>query len=384
MSTSWKKETVSTLLAVATGLAASATLTACAEYDDNIVSTSDRPTFEEFEAATYKEPWEGGVYIVNGDTPLENEKRLLEFYNQVFVEEQLIVNQVNGVDDVWNSTQKRNISYCVSDTFGSNKSRVVAALADATGQWEAAADIQFVHVTAEDGDCTARNNAVEFDVRPVRNQSYLARAFFPSSTRRSSNVLIDGSAFSTSWSLENILAHELGHVLGFRHEHTRPESGTCFENSAWRPLTPYDSSSIMHYPQCNGSSSDLSMTARDRQGAAALYGAPGSNPPPPPVGTPRTATSEGSLARREEANFDAIQVLPGTLLSAEITGTGDVDLYVRFGSSPTLGSYDCRPYLNGSSERCALDVPAGETEAFIMLRGYSSGTYQLEVNWTEP
>jgi hypothetical protein len=60
---------------------------------------------------------------------------------------------------------------------------------------------------------------------------------------------------------------------GLRHEHTRPESGTCFEDDNWRPLTPYDSSSIMHYPQCNGTSSNLSMTATDRHGAAALYGA---------------------------------------------------------------------------------------------------------------
>ena len=48
--------------------------------------------------------------------------------------------------------------------------------------------------------------------------------------------------------------------------------GTCFEDNNWRPLTPYDSASIMHYPQCNGSSNDLSMTSTDRQGAVALYG----------------------------------------------------------------------------------------------------------------
>lgn len=70
----------------------------------------------------------------------------------------------------------------------------------------------------------------------------------------------------------NTLGHELGHVLGFRHEHTRPESGTCFEDNNWRPLTPYDSSSIMHYPQCNGSSDDLSMTSTDVAGVVALYG----------------------------------------------------------------------------------------------------------------
>ena len=64
--------------------------------------------------------------------------------------------------------------------------------------------------------------------------------------------------------------HELGHTLGFRHEHTRPEAGVCFEDNNWRPLTPYDSDSIMHYPQCNGTSSDLGFSPLDAQGVAAL------------------------------------------------------------------------------------------------------------------
>ena len=74
------------------------------------------------------------------------------------------------------------------------------------------------------------------------------------------------------WSPGNIMGHELGHTLGFRHEHTRPEAGICFEDLNWRPLTDYDSASIMHYPQCNGTSTDLSFTQTDAEGVAALYG----------------------------------------------------------------------------------------------------------------
>jgi hypothetical protein len=63
-----------------------------------------------------------------------------------------------------------------------------------------------------------------------------------------------------------------GRHVGFRHEHTRPESGTCFEDNNWRALTAYDASSVMHYPQCNGTQNgDLVLTNQDKAGASALY-----------------------------------------------------------------------------------------------------------------
>jgi hypothetical protein len=74
------------------------------------------------------------------------------------------------------------------------------------------------------------------------------------------------------FTLSGVLRHELGHVLGFRHEHTRPEAGTCFEDDSWIPLTPYESDSVMHYPQCNGTNfGDLVITAGDAAGARAAY-----------------------------------------------------------------------------------------------------------------
>ena len=52
-------------------------------------------------------------------------------------------------------------------------------------------------------------------------------------------------------------------------------------------------------------------------------------------------------------------------------GTGDADLYVRFGSAPTTATYDCRPYLGGNSETCSFPSPAAGTW-HVMLHGYSA------------
>lgn len=52
-------------------------------------------------------------------------------------------------------------------------------------------------------------------------------------------------------------------------------------------------------------------------------------------------------------------------------GSGDADLYVKFGAAPTTGSYDCRPYLSGNNESCDFSNPQAGTW-HVMIRGYSS------------
>lgn len=53
-------------------------------------------------------------------------------------------------------------------------------------------------------------------------------------------------------------------------------------------------------------------------------------------------------------------------------GSGDADLYVKFGSRPTKSSYDCRPYKAGNDETCNLDGRAGTYH--VMLAGYTAYT----------
>ncbi|MEO6801455.1 MAG: pre-peptidase C-terminal domain-containing protein [Rhodanobacter sp.] len=61
----------------------------------------------------------------------------------------------------------------------------------------------------------------------------------------------------------------------------------------------------------------------------------------------------------------------GNLVISESGGTGDADLYTRFGSAPTLSSYDCRPYLTGNNESCSVASPQAGTY-YVMLNGYQA------------
>jgi hypothetical protein len=374
-------------------------------------------SFEQFAAQTYREPFAGGKYIVNGDTPVLNEKQLREFFERQIQAppatdpnamqpgpKLLVVNTEEGQDTIWNSAERRQITYCVSNAFGTRYTKVVADMASAGGAWAQVADVRFVHVVSLDASCNNSTQGVVFDVRPVNvNGQYLARAFFPNEPRASRNVLIDESAFQLNpgdkLTLVGVLRHELGHTLGFRHEHTRPDSGTCFEDNNWRPLTNYDPFSVMHYPQCNGRGDwSLALTNLDQQGAACIYSpAPGFNvdpnicpdfdptAPAAPCQVQTETLANQRVTQGGEMQYGPYSVMAGTRLEVRMLGngpTGDPDLYVRFGQRPTQTGYACRPYADGANETCAIDVPGGQSQAFVMVRGYTVAQYHLIVTRT--
>jgi hypothetical protein len=103
--------------------------------------------------------------------------------------------------------------------------------------------------------------------------AYLAASFFPSypSVRRYLNI--DPSFFSeTLFDRTGILRHELGHVLGYRHEHISGVAGCGVEDGKWKAITPYDSRSVMHY-LCGGAGTTyLELSASDIEGHRRVYG----------------------------------------------------------------------------------------------------------------
>jgi vibriolysin len=52
-------------------------------------------------------------------------------------------------------------------------------------------------------------------------------------------------------------------------------------------------------------------------------------------------------------------------------GTGDADMYVKFGAAPTDTVYDCRPYASGNAETCTFAAPSAGTY-YVALKGYSA------------
>ncbi|WMS86021.1 S8 family serine peptidase [Pleionea litopenaei] len=114
----------------------------------------------------------------------------------------------------------------------------------------------------------------------------------------------------------------------------------------------------------------------------------GTTPPPTPGdGELVNGQSETSLsgATGEEIHYTLVVPAGATNLSFAMNGgSGDADLYVKFGSKPTTSSYDCRPYRNGNTETCDIsNVQAGTY--YVMLRGYSAFSgVSLVANFDEP
>ena len=61
-----------------------------------------------------------------------------------------------------------------------------------------------------------------------------------------------------------------------------------------------------------------------------------------------------------------------TSLSFNINGgSGDADLYIRFGSAPTTSTWDCRPYIGGNNESCPVATAQAGTY-HVMIRAYQT------------
>lgn len=112
----------------------------------------------------------------------------------------------------------------------------------------------------------------------------------------------------------------------------------------------------------------------------------GTTPPPPPTGNTLTnGVAKTNLGSSTELSFTMEVPAGATELNFDMAGgTGDADLYVKFGSAPTTSSYNCRPYKGGNTESCPIaNVQAGTYH--VKMIAYSAFTgVSLTGSFTEP
>ena len=109
------------------------------------------------------------------------------------------------------------------------------------------------------------------------------------------------------------------------------------------------------------------------------------------VGTSDTVLVNGvaktGLAATTGNSLNYTMVVPAGATNLKFVtsgGTGDMDMYVKFGSAPTDSVYDCRPYANGNAETCNIATAQAGTYN-VRLKAFSSYTgVSLTGSFTPP
>jgi PKD repeat protein len=94
-----------------------------------------------------------------------------------------------------------------------------------------------------------------------------------------------------------------------------------------------------------------------------------------------------NLSAAAGATLKFTMVVPAgatALKFVQASGTGDSDMYVRFGSEPTDNVYDCRPYANGNAETCPIPTAQAGTY-YVNLKAFKAFTgVSLTGSFTPP
>ncbi|MDE2408415.1 MAG: M4 family metallopeptidase [Xanthomonadaceae bacterium] len=122
---------------------------------------------------------------------------------------------------------------------------------------------------------------------------------------------------------------------------------------------------------------DLGYTKADVTAAFTAVGVSCSGGTPPPPSTGGTLTKGVTVTGLSAATGGEVVytlAVPAGATNLKFTmsgGTGDADMYVKFGSTPTDTVYDCRPYLSGNAESCSFATPSAGTY-YVRMKAYSA------------
>ena len=120
---------------------------------------------------------------------------------------------------------------------------------------------------------------------------------------------------------------------------------------------------------------DLGFVKADVTAAFASVGVSCATTPPPTTGgtlTNGVAKTNISAATGTSVNYTMVVPAGATGLKfVQAGGTGDSDMYVKFGSAPTDTVYDCRPYASGNAETCNIATAQAGTY-YVRMKAYSA------------
>ncbi|MEZ4735654.1 MAG: hypothetical protein R3E79_51850 [Caldilineaceae bacterium] len=256
----------------------------------SVTQTADQ-LFEELKQTKRQVVLDGKTYYrVEGDLLL-SERRLLEYAvyraNELADErpedeKQRLVAIVDDDNRIVRWAKGLILTYSVSKAgfTDAQYQTVVRHMRAATAAWEAVCGVNFAHLAAFDDGSQPHTPGPLFIVRGVdTGGEVIAAAFFPNDPPDERRIIIDPVFFAPELEFNpvGVLRHELGHVLGFRHEHIRPDAPPICPSEPLGHtinLTLYDPQSVMHYFCGDVGSKELILTDLDRQAARALYGPP--------------------------------------------------------------------------------------------------------------
>jgi hypothetical protein len=110
-------------------------------------------------------------------------------------------------------------------------------------------------------------------------------------------------------------------------------------------------------------------------GTAFIYeaGKTGTVTPPQDTELVKDVPISGVSGAQNSQKFYVVKVPTGAsnLKVTTTAGTGDADLYVKFGSKPTTSSFDCKSDGSTSAETCTIAAPQ-VGNYYVLLNGYSA------------